>query len=188
MGVQNLHSDEPATGRQLQGYGTSKCSHPFMKAHHIGAPDGEKKSEAQIGDEVIPSQPSIDSLFSLNVSQQRDQQIANTMIRSFDKRYIYRLLVEFIITSNNPFSIDDNIAFRKLMEYLNPVVRIRRAIPTGCHGQCYCTAAVTTVIPFWLCCSSTSPAINPLYPKGDDKPHDFHNRSTTRWTRGLLFP
>jgi hypothetical protein len=57
-----------------------------------------------------------------------------------------------------------------------------------CHGRCCCTAAVTTVIPFWLCCPSTSPAVDPLYPKGDDKPHDLHNRSTTRWTRGLLSP
>jgi hypothetical protein len=100
----------------------------LWKAHHIGAPDGEKKSEAQVRDEVIPSQPSVASLFGLDVSQRRDQQIANTVIRSFDKRYIYRLLIDFIITSNNPFNIVDNIAFRKLMEYLNPAVRIRRAI------------------------------------------------------------
>jgi hypothetical protein len=57
-----------------------------------------------------------------------------------------------------------------------------------CHDRCYYTAAVTTAMPLWLCCPSTFPAVNPLYPKGDDKPHDLHNRSTIRWTRGLLSP
>jgi hypothetical protein len=34
----------------------------------------------------------------------------------------------------------------------------------------------------------TSSAIDPLYPKGDDEPHNLHNGSTIRWTRGLLSP
>jgi hypothetical protein len=36
-----------------------------------------------------------------------------------------------VVGHGNPFDIVDNIAFRKLMEYFNSAVRIRRAIPTG---------------------------------------------------------
>jgi hypothetical protein len=103
----------------------------MWKFHRIGAPPDERKSEAQLESEVIPSQPSIITHFKLDVSQQQDQQMTNTLIQSFNKQYFHRLLVELIVSTNLPFRLVDNGVFRKLLEYLNLSVRIRRAIPSS---------------------------------------------------------
>jgi hypothetical protein len=55
--------------------------------------------------------------------------MANALIRGFDKQNFHRLLVELIVSTNLPSKFVDNGVFRKIMEYLNPSVRIRRAIP-----------------------------------------------------------
>jgi hypothetical protein len=77
------------------------------------------------------SQPSIMSHFKLNFLKVRDRQIANNIIRSFDKQYLQRLLLEFIVTSNLPFSFIDNKGLRKILKYLNPSVRIERVISSS---------------------------------------------------------
>jgi hypothetical protein len=123
-----MNRPEPASFRAT---GLQNARSHLWRVHQIDAPDGQKKSEAPIRDEAIPNQPSIISHFNLNVTQQRNQQIANTLIRNFDKQYICRLLIEFIITSNNSFNFVNNGPLRRFMEYLNPAVRIRRAIPTS---------------------------------------------------------
>jgi hypothetical protein len=51
------------------------------------------------------------------------------MIRNFDKQYFQRLLLELIVTNNLPFSFVNNKVFRTLLEYLNPFIRIQRAMP-----------------------------------------------------------
>jgi hypothetical protein len=38
----------------------------LWKIHHISAPNGEKKSETQVGNKVVSSQPSITSFFSFD--------------------------------------------------------------------------------------------------------------------------
>jgi hypothetical protein len=59
----------------------------LWRAHRIGAPEGEKKGVAQIQSEEH-TQPSIMTHFKLNPVQPRDQEIANAIIRSFDKQYL----------------------------------------------------------------------------------------------------
>jgi hypothetical protein len=55
--------------------------------------------------------------------------MANALIRGFDKQNFYRLSVELIVSTNLPSKFVGNGVFRKIMEYLNPSVRLRRAIP-----------------------------------------------------------
>jgi hypothetical protein len=74
-------------------------------------------------------QPFIMTHFRLNPVQPRDQQIANTIIRSFDKQYLQRLLLKLIVTSNFSFNFVDNEVLHRILEYFNPFVRIRKAIP-----------------------------------------------------------
>jgi hypothetical protein len=111
--------------------GFQNAKNHLRTSHQIGAPNGEKKNKAQRRNKGIPNQPSIATLFNLNVSHQRDQQLANSLIRSFDRHHLYRLLVEFIISNNLPFSLVDNKVFRNMLKYLNPSVRIRQTVPSS---------------------------------------------------------
>jgi hypothetical protein len=123
-----INRPKPAS---FKASGLQNARSHLWKSHQIGVPEGEKKSDEQLQFEGIPNQPFIASLFNLDVLHQRDQQLANTLIRSFDKQYLYRLLVEFIVSSNLPFALVDNGVFRKILEYLNPSVRIRNAVPSS---------------------------------------------------------
>jgi hypothetical protein len=44
---------------------------------------------------------------------------------------LQRLLLELIVTSNFPFNFVNNEVLHRILEYLNPSVRIRKAIPTS---------------------------------------------------------
>jgi hypothetical protein len=58
-----MNRPEPASFRAM---GLQNARSHLWKVHQLGAPDGQKKSEAQIKDEVIPSQPFITSYFNLD--------------------------------------------------------------------------------------------------------------------------
>jgi hypothetical protein len=110
--------------------GLQSAREHLWRDHNIGASEGEKKGVAQSHHEDNP-QPSIMAHFRLNPVQPRDQQIANTIMRSFDKQYLQRLLFELIVTSNLPFKFIDNRVLYRILEYLNPFVRIQKAIPSS---------------------------------------------------------
>jgi hypothetical protein len=80
--------------------GLQNAREHLWREHAIGAPDGQKKGVAQLNAEKTLKQPSIMSHFKLNPMQPREQQIINTLIRSFDKQYFQRMLIELIVTSN----------------------------------------------------------------------------------------
>ncbi|KAK6843994.1 restless-like transposase [Apiospora arundinis] len=104
----------------------------LWRSHRIGAPESEKKCNAQLQDEGITGDhKSITSIFKLDPQQPQQQQFANSLVRSFDRRHLQRILVELIVGSNLPFSFVDNPRFRELLEYLNPSVALRRAIPSS---------------------------------------------------------
>lgn len=103
----------------------------LWRDHNIGAPEGEKKCEAQLQKEGIANQRSITSTFKLDLRQSEQQKLANTLIQSFDRHHLQQLLVDFIVSSNLPFSLVDNPRFRNILEYLNLLVAIQKAIPTS---------------------------------------------------------
>jgi hypothetical protein len=73
---------------QITSFNATGLQNPrehLWREHRIGAPEGEKKGVAQIQSEEH-TQPSIMTHFKLNPAQPRDQEIANTIIQSFDKQ------------------------------------------------------------------------------------------------------
>jgi hypothetical protein len=122
-----LNKPQPTT---FKATGLQNAREHLWREHRIGAPDGEKKGDAQSQTENY-AQPSIMAHFKLNPLQPRDQQIANTLIQSFNKQYLQRLLIELIITANFPFSLINNEVLHKILEYLNPFVRIEKAISSS---------------------------------------------------------
>jgi hypothetical protein len=75
---------------QIASFNAAGLQNPrehLWRDHNIAAPEGEKKSVAQSQDENL-SQPSITAHFKLNSVQPREQQIVNSIIRSFDKQHL----------------------------------------------------------------------------------------------------
>jgi hypothetical protein len=68
---------------------------------------------------------------TLDVTKRRKQQIANIIISDFDKVYFRQLLIELFVTSNLSFALVNNQIFRKILEYLNPLVHLQDALPTS---------------------------------------------------------
>jgi hypothetical protein len=110
--------------------GLQNAREHLWREHNIGAPEGEKKGVLQLHDENH-HQPSIIAHFRLDPLQPREQQMTNTIIRTFDKQHLQRLLIELIVTSNLPFSFVDNGVLHKILKYLNPFISIREAIPSS---------------------------------------------------------
>jgi hypothetical protein len=104
----------------------------LWRSHRIGAPEGEKMCEAQQRDEGIANAyHTITSVFKLDPQQTQQQKVANSLIRSFDRQRLFRMLLELLIESNLPFHLLDNPRFRKLLEYLNPSAALQSAIPSS---------------------------------------------------------
>jgi hypothetical protein len=95
--------------------------------------------------------------------------IAGKSERSGWGKRLATIILYIMANGNNPFK---------------PVVIFHgKGTVASCHGRCYCTIAVTTIVPLYPRTHArlyTSSAIDPLYSKGDDKPHDLHNHSTKR--------
>ncbi|KAI8416761.1 hypothetical protein FOFC_03074 [Fusarium oxysporum] len=100
-----------------------------MREHKTPAPEGEKKSTAQLKSEgaLKSSQPTIASVLKLDVNKPTEQNIANSFISRFDKQHFQRLLVELIVSSNQSFSFAENPILREIFDYLSPSVSIQHA-------------------------------------------------------------
>ncbi|RYP07091.1 hypothetical protein DL764_002723 [Monosporascus ibericus] len=67
--------------------------------------------------------PSIPDYFGLNTYNPREQALANTLINNFDKKQFRRLLIDWIVERNHPFTIIEEEKLRVIFEYLNPCVK-----------------------------------------------------------------
>jgi hypothetical protein len=111
--------------------GLQNAREHLWRRHGVGAPNGQKKRAAQLNDEKNVNQPFIMKHFKLDVIERRKQQIANIIISGFNKAYFRRLLVELIVISNLFFAFVNNQIFRKILEYLNPLVYLQDAFSTS---------------------------------------------------------
>lgn len=117
--------------------GTHHMMDHLFEEHKILAPTGEKKGPKQeaweksnnksIPDATALPRTSIAQYFELNPHTPRDQAVANTFIKRFDKGFFQRLLVEYIVGSNKPFTEAEDPRLRRIFDYLNPSVGIQRA-------------------------------------------------------------
>ncbi|KAJ0127471.1 Uncharacterized protein HZ326_29430, partial [Fusarium oxysporum f. sp. albedinis] len=109
--------------------GLQNAANHLWREHKTPAPEGEKKSTAQLKSEgaLKSSQPTIASVLKLDVNKPTEQNIANSFISRFDKQHFQRLLVELIVSSNQSFSFAENPILREIFGYLNPSVSIQHA-------------------------------------------------------------
>ncbi|RYP51798.1 hypothetical protein DL768_002945 [Monosporascus sp. mg162] len=75
-----------------------------------------------------PRSPSISDYFGLNTYNPREQALANTLIKNFDKKQFRRLLIDWIVERNHPFTIVEEEKLRVIFEYLNPCASIAAKI------------------------------------------------------------
>ncbi|RYC76858.1 hypothetical protein BFJ63_vAg20267, partial [Fusarium oxysporum f. sp. narcissi] len=109
--------------------GLQNAANHLWREHKTPAPEGEKKSTAQLKSEgaLKSSQPTIASVLKLDVNKPTEQNIANSFISRFDKQHFQRLLVELIVSSNQSFSFAENPILREIFDYLSPSVSIQHA-------------------------------------------------------------
>ena len=94
----------------------------YGEAIESGRRKAKRWCEAQLRDEGITNAyQTITSIFKLDPQQPQQQKVANNLIRNFDRRRLFRMLLELLVESNLPFHLLDNPRFRGLLEYLNPI-------------------------------------------------------------------
>ncbi|KAK8106569.1 reverse transcriptase [Apiospora kogelbergensis] len=114
--------------------GTQNIVNHLFTEHGVSAPVGkgqgtaEKKHHAKnYQAQVQPKQRSITQLLGLDTMTERDQQIANKLVRSFDKQHFQRLVVQWLVDANKPFTEAEDPNLRAVFDYLNPSVAKRKA-------------------------------------------------------------
>ncbi|KAG7001716.1 hypothetical protein FocnCong_v011310 [Fusarium oxysporum f. sp. conglutinans] len=109
--------------------GLQNAANHLWREHKTPAPEGEKKSTAQLKSEgaLKSNQPTIASVLKLDVNKPTEQNIANNIISRFDKQYFQRMLVELIVSNNQSLSFAENPILQEIFDYLNPSVSIQRA-------------------------------------------------------------
>ncbi|OWT42498.1 restless-like transposase [Pochonia chlamydosporia 170] len=110
--------------------GLQNALNHLYKDHGISAPDNKTKSGLQKKAEEKPGSKrprSIVDIWKLDPLRPREQAIANSMIRGFNRNHFQRLLIEWIVDTNQPFSVVEHERLRDIFEYLNPAVKITNA-------------------------------------------------------------
>ncbi|KAK6858942.1 restless-like transposase [Apiospora arundinis] len=114
--------------------GTQNIVNHLFTEHGVSAPVGkgqgtaEKKHHAKnYQAQVQPKQRSITQLLGLDTMTERDQQIANKLVKSFDKQHFQRLVVQWLVDANKPFTEAEDPHLRAVFDYLNPSVAKRKA-------------------------------------------------------------
>ena len=114
----------PASSR---AEGTPNIENHLFKEHGVTDPSG-KRQQSKAKNRVAEKTPSrnIVAMLGLDVSNPREQEIANALIRRFDKSRFQKLLIEWIVDSNGSFRQAEHLRLR-IFEYLNPSVEQTQA-------------------------------------------------------------
>lgn len=113
--------------------GLQNAHNHLFDDHRISAPEGQQKSKAELAADAIAKKlksrnpESILHHFKLNPDKPHEQSLANTLINNFSREHFQRLVVEWIVDSNLPFSMAGDRKLRAIFEYLNPSVKAQKA-------------------------------------------------------------
>ena len=115
--------------RSFAEKGIQNANTHLFREHGIRAPDEGTKSSAQKGAEKVKAkdQRSLADVMKLDTRISREQDIANNLVRGFDRKHFQRLLLEWIIEENHSFCVCEQGRLRRIFEYLNPLVEITDA-------------------------------------------------------------
>lgn len=105
--------------------GLQNASKHLFKEHHIRAPEGKTKSWMQLKAESVGKQHrSIADTLTLDPTKPREQAMANSFVKSFDKDHFQRMVMQRIVKSNLPFLTVEDEDLRAIFDYLSPSVSI----------------------------------------------------------------
>ncbi|KAI8402177.1 hypothetical protein FOFC_17482 [Fusarium oxysporum] len=115
--------------RSFAEKGIQNANAHLFKGHGIRAPPDKTKSAAEKKAEKLKAkdQRSIAEVMKLDTRLPREQDIANSLVKGFDRKHFQRLLLEWIIEENHAFSVCEQGRLRQIFEYLNPLVKITDA-------------------------------------------------------------
>ncbi|KAH7462348.1 hypothetical protein FOMA001_g18653 [Fusarium oxysporum f. sp. matthiolae] len=101
----------------------------YSRAMEYALPPDKTKSAAEKKAEKLKAkdQRSIAEVMKLDTRLPREQDIANSLAKGFDRKHFQRLLLEWIIEENHAFSVCEQGRLRQIFEYLNPLVKITDA-------------------------------------------------------------
>ncbi|KNB15464.1 hypothetical protein FOXG_21339 [Fusarium oxysporum f. sp. lycopersici 4287] len=106
--------------------GLQNASKHLFKEHHIRAPEGKTKSSTQLKAESVEKQHrSIADTLTLDPEKPREQAMANSFVKNFDRDHFQRMVMQWIVKSNLSFLTVEDEDLRAIFDYLSPSVSIR---------------------------------------------------------------
>ncbi|OBS17475.1 hypothetical protein FPOA_12107 [Fusarium poae] len=98
--------------------------HLYTDHNGIIDPTGKRQKPAKASEKAHQS---IATILQLNPKEPKEQDLINTLIKRFDKTVYQQKLVNWIVNSNQSFSIVNDQDLRDIFNYLNPSVEITKA-------------------------------------------------------------
>ncbi|KAG7403200.1 hypothetical protein Forpe1208_v016579 [Fusarium oxysporum f. sp. rapae] len=102
--------------------------HLYTDHNGIMDPTGKRQKPAKASEKAHQS---IATILKLNPKEPKEQDLINTLIKRFDKTVFQQKLVNWIVNSNQSFSIVNDQDLRDIFNYLNPSVEITKASITN---------------------------------------------------------
>jgi hypothetical protein len=125
-----IRKKDPCPGN-FDSDGIQNAYNHLFTEHGIRAPAKKTKGTAEKRTDSISAkakgQKSIVDIMKLDLHNPREQAIANTLIKRFDRDHFQRLLMNWIVARNHSFSIAEEDELREIFDYLNPSVAVRSA-------------------------------------------------------------
>ncbi|OAA38788.1 ABC transporter [Cordyceps fumosorosea ARSEF 2679] len=116
--------------QSYESRGTQNAEHHLWKSHGYWDPSGRRRTPLQTK-EGRKAFASITDLMGLKRLEPNDQALANNLIRRFDQAEFQKLVVNWIVESQQSFRQVEHPRLRQIFEYLNPAVRIKDAHVTA---------------------------------------------------------
>lgn len=125
-----IRKKDPCPGN-FDSDGIQNAYNHLFNEHGIRAPANKTKGSAEkkacATSLRTQGQKSIVEVMKLDLHNPREQAIANSFIKRFDRGHFQRLLMNWIVARNHPFSIAEEVELREIFQYLNPSVALRSA-------------------------------------------------------------
>ncbi|KAM4061650.1 restless-like transposase [Hirsutella rhossiliensis] len=106
--------------------GTQNAEHHLWKSHGHWDLSGKRPapSVTKGGKRMFSS---ITDIFNLSRDDPKEQSLANNLIKRFDRGHFQKLIVNWIVDSQQSFQQVENPRLRHIFEYLNPAVKVTDA-------------------------------------------------------------
>ncbi|CAG9954025.1 unnamed protein product [Clonostachys rosea f. rosea IK726] len=114
------------TPQSYESKGTQNAELHLWKAHGYWDPSGRRSTPSQKkgGKRVLAS---ISDFMGLKRSDPKDQALANSLIKRFDRGEFQKLIVNWIVESQQSFKQAEHPRLQQIFEYLNPAIKVTSA-------------------------------------------------------------